>query len=380
VAVRRAEIAGAGLAGLTAAAMLAQRGWSVRVHEKGRELREIGAGIFLWDNAILALEAIGAYEELDERWEHVDRHDLRDHRDRLLQSAWMMAHGRLRVVVRSDLHSALARAAERSGVEIVTNSYVTGARPDGTLTLADGSEARADLVVGADGVFSRVRDSLGMARKIIDLEDGCGRHLIERLPSDPVRQTLEVWSGGRRLGVAPAHREKVYIFLCCPAADLAAARQNPFDPSVWLRTYPDYRSQLERIPTHPDGRFATFHEVHLHRWSNGRVALIGDAAHAMAPNLGQGACTAMSTSLALGQVLGEPDADVEAALRRWEAGERPIVDQAQRYSRLYGTIGTRWPGGRATLDLRSALIWGMGRSKTLQGNLNAAAAHVPQLA
>jgi 2-polyprenyl-6-methoxyphenol hydroxylase-like FAD-dependent oxidoreductase len=376
---KRVEIAGAGLAGLTAAATLAGRGWDVRVHERGNELREIGAGIFLWENAILALDAIGALEELEEGWETVEQHMLLDHRNRTLQAGWMQAHGRLRVVVRSTLHQALARAARRNGAEIVTSSFVSGARADGTITFADGSEAKADLVIGADGVYSRVRDSLGLARKVIDLEDGCGRHLIDRLPTDPVRKTSEAWSGGRRLGVAPASREKVYIFLCCPAADLAARRQNPFEPEPWLETYPEYRSQVERIPTLPDGRFATFHEVHLHSWTAGRVCLIGDAAHAMAPNLGQGACTAMSTSLALGQVFERTD-DVEAALARWEASERPVVEQAQRLSRLYGKMGTRWPNGRGPLDVRSALIWSMGRSRRVQSRVNAAAAHVPQLA
>ena len=71
---RHAEIAGGGLAGLTTATALAQRGWSVRLHERGRELREIGAGIFMWENALRVLEEIGAFDEAVHRAERIDSH------------------------------------------------------------------------------------------------------------------------------------------------------------------------------------------------------------------------------------------------------------------------------------------------------------------
>jgi len=112
---RRAEIAGGGIAGLTAAAVLAQRGWSVRVHEKGRELREIGAGIFVWANGIRVLEAIGAFEEAARRAEPIRYWELRDQRQRLLQGSWMMAGARLYLILRTELHRALVETAVRAG-------------------------------------------------------------------------------------------------------------------------------------------------------------------------------------------------------------------------------------------------------------------------
>jgi 2-polyprenyl-6-methoxyphenol hydroxylase-like FAD-dependent oxidoreductase len=376
---RTVEIAGAGLAGLTAAAIFAQRGWHVRVHEKGSELREIGAGIFLWENALRVLEEIGAYDEVATKGEHVERHQLRDHARRLLQDDWLRGDARLRTVLRGDLHAAIAKAAIDAGADIETNSRVVSARPDGELELADGTHSKADLIIGADGVFSAVRKSLGLTRSIVDLHDGCGRHLIDRRPSDPKNQTLEIWSGGRRLGVAPSSAEKVYIFLCCPATDVTGVNQQPFDPANWVSTYPDYRDTIERIPRLDDGRWATFHDVVCHRWSRGKVALIGDAAHAMSPNLGQGACMAMTNALALGQAVST-SLSTEEALARWEQTERPVVDRAQRYSRLYGTVGTKWPSQRRLLDLRSGIVWGLGRSRRFQIFLNGGTAvHVPTL-
>ncbi len=351
---RHAEVAGAGLAGLATAAALAQRGWSVRLHEQGSELREIGAGIYLFDNALRALAAIGAYDEVAARAEDIRQMELRDHRNNLVREGHF-GDGRLFIALRGDLHAALVNAAVRAGVDIVTNSRALAADPDGRLEFAKGFGDRADLVVGSDGVYSSVRDSLRLADSIVDLQDGCGRHLIPREPGDPVQRTIEVWSAGRRLGVAPASPEHVYLFLCCPAADIAWRNQQPFEPGAWLDSHPWYHRQLERIPRHPEGRWISFYDVRCRSWSAGRVALVGDAAHAMSPNLGQGACVALANGIALADAVSAA-ADIPRALRAWERSERPIVDLTQRYSYLYGAVGTKWPRLTPLLDLRTSLV------------------------
>jgi 2-polyprenyl-6-methoxyphenol hydroxylase-like FAD-dependent oxidoreductase len=371
---RHAEIAGAGIAGLTAATALAERGWSVRVHERARELREIGAGIFLWENGLQALEAIGAYDEATERGERNEYWEFRDERLRLLQSGWMMSGARLYTVLRTDLHRGLVNAAKRAGVEIRTSSRVAGASASGELFTEDDEVFPADLVVGADGVYSRVRDSLQLAVSVTDLRDGCGRHLIERRADDPVRRTLEYWKGARRIGIVPVSPEQVYVYLCCPSDDLEG-RRRPLNRAAWTESFPHLADVIERIPADV-GRWAAFSDVAVHSWSNGRVAIIGDAAHAMSPNLGQGACVSMTNGLALAEAL-ERHATVEEALQAWEASERPVVDATQRYSRWYGRAGTRWP--KPLLDVRSALVWGVGRSPGLERKINVAAHHTSGL-
>lgn len=367
------EIAGAGLAGLTAAAAFAKAGASVRVHEKGSELREIGAGIYLWENGLRALEAVGAYDEVVSWSEKVEVPFLRDHDGRTLQEEWLRNH-RLYTVGRRHLHQSLVNAARRNGAEILTNSSVVKASPNGTLTLADGTQYQADLVIGADGVFSKVRDSLGLRKKLVDLRDGGGRHLIPRTGDDPVNQTIEQWNGGRRIGVIPCSPEETYIFLCCPANDLEGRKQQPFNPAVWVESFPEFRSQLERIPTNTEGRWAPFHDVHVAKWYSGRVALVGDAAHAMSPNLGQAACVAMTNAVALA-IAATGSTTLEFALKSWESAQRDMSDGVQQYSRIYGKVGTAWP--KDLLNVRSALVKKFTASRRVQGAINFAAESFP---
>jgi 2-polyprenyl-6-methoxyphenol hydroxylase-like FAD-dependent oxidoreductase len=131
---------------------------------------------------------------------------------------------------------------------------------------------------------------------------------------------------------------------------------------------------IDRVPD--EGRWASFFDVVCRSWSSGRVAVIGDAAHAMSPNLGQGACTGMANGIALAQAL-DHFSDVERGLEAWETSERPITDATQRYSRFYGRIGTRWP--HRLLNARSAMVWMLSRSKRFQRRANIAAHHTPRV-
>jgi 2-polyprenyl-6-methoxyphenol hydroxylase-like FAD-dependent oxidoreductase len=374
-----AEIAGAGLAGLACAAALAQRGWKVRVHERGRQLREIGAGLYCWQNALDALRELGVYDKVAASGvsSKVPRL-LQDHRGQEINLRREDDPApELIVVLRTELHRILAERAVECGAEIVTDSPVLGADPEGRLELRDGFGPKVDLVVGADGVFSRVRDSLNLATEVADLRDGCGRHLIPRLPGDSLNsRRIEMWSGGRRVGMAPVSKDQHYVFLCCPESDVAGRTQQPFNLEAWSESHPQYREYLERLPRHPAEHWRPFFNVTCSSWSRGRVCIVGDAAHGMAPNLGQGACVAIVNAVVLARAVST-SSDVPTALKRWESVERPYIDKTQRMSLLYGAVGTRWP--RKLLGLRSRLLPLFARTDLFQHSLRVAVTHKPGL-
>jgi 2-polyprenyl-6-methoxyphenol hydroxylase-like FAD-dependent oxidoreductase len=158
-----AEIVGAGFAGLTAACALAQRGWSVRVHERADQLRTTGAGIYVYENGLRVLEAVGAYEAAIAGAPMAHTREVRDDRNRVISvHRWMGS--RVFSIVRQNIINALAGAATKAGVEIVTGSAATVATAAGELALANGQRLNPDLIVGADGCGSCVRDSLGLLR------------------------------------------------------------------------------------------------------------------------------------------------------------------------------------------------------------------------
>src|SRR5215813_12056478 len=162
---RHAEIAGAGFAGLTAACALAQRGWSVRVHERAPELRTTGAGIYIYENGLRVLETLGTYDAAVKGAPFAHTREVRDDQNRTISVHRWQGTSRVYSIVRQTVINALAEQARKAGAEVVLNSEGVSVTPDGVLTLSDGSTAKADLVVGADGTNSKLRDSLGLLDK-----------------------------------------------------------------------------------------------------------------------------------------------------------------------------------------------------------------------
>src|SRR5215470_13788255 len=182
MARRHAEIAGGGVAGLVAAAALAQRGWSVRVHERADHMRAYGAAIFAWYNLMRVLKAVGAYEDAVAGASPFVVRESRDAKNRVINTilASPRPEDRIFSVSRRKMIEALAAAAERSGAEICLSSIAVAADPAGALLTEAGRRLPADLVIAADGVHSKVRDSLGLVRRRRLLRDGAIRVLIPR--------------------------------------------------------------------------------------------------------------------------------------------------------------------------------------------------------
>jgi 2-polyprenyl-6-methoxyphenol hydroxylase-like FAD-dependent oxidoreductase len=273
-------------------------------------------------------------------------------------------------IVRQTVINALAESATLSGVEIVTSSTATGASPDSELIMADGRKLKADLVVAADGGNSRIRDSLGLLSKRKYLVDGCSRLLIHKTPEEQNQDgatTVEYWSGSRRVLYTPCSETEVYIALTMLDRD-EVAKAVPVNRDAWTQWFPHLEALIGRLGG--EGRYDRFDLIRLKRWSSGRVAVIGDAAHALPPNIGQGGGCAMMNALSLAVHL-EREQDVALALETWERTERPLTEHTQRVSYLLG-LPTTWPPRIRALTLGIA-----GRSKWLVKQRTKTALHKP---
>jgi 2-polyprenyl-6-methoxyphenol hydroxylase-like FAD-dependent oxidoreductase len=273
-------------------------------------------------------------------------------------------------IVRQTVINALGAAAQRAGVEIVFNSQAVGATPGGELQLADGNRLNADLIVAADGTHSKVRDSLNLLGMHRYLVDGCTRLLIEKTPEERSVEgatTIEYWSGSRRVLYTPCSETEVYIALTMLDSD-GEAKAVPVRKDSWKRWFPHVAPLIDRLGD--EGRYDRFEFLKLKRWSSGHVAVIGDAAHALPPNIGQGGGCAMMNALSLAVYL-DRERDVPKALDMWERAERPLTEHTQRISYWLG-LPTTWPP-----RIRAFTLGIAGKSKWLVKQRTKTALHRP---
>jgi 2-polyprenyl-6-methoxyphenol hydroxylase-like FAD-dependent oxidoreductase len=368
---KTAEIAGAGLSGLTLATRLAQLGWKVRLHERNSELRMFGAGIWLWESGLRTLETLGAFDRATARARHIKEWRVCDHNGRVLMSRPTNGSDRLLLPPRADLYEALIDQARFYGVEIETSSVGVNATPDGTLILENGKELKADLVVAADGAYSRLREAIyGTSWMDFGTEAGI-RMMIERREGDPDDTIIEYWHGSRRLLYNPCTDGQDYIFLSAPVGDERASRL-PVDRDLWTREFPRATELISRFAE--AGRWDRLVNVRCRSWSKGRVAVIGDAAHAMPPNLGQAANMAFINAMALALAVDRAT-DIGEALTNWEQRQRPLTNHVQWWSYVYGFVLGKWP--RYAGPVRANMIWGLAKTPWFDKGLNRGARHLP---
>nr|WP_283810660.1 NAD(P)/FAD-dependent oxidoreductase [Rhodopseudomonas rhenobacensis] len=341
---RVAEIGGGGIAGLSLALMLARTGWSVRVNERTPAIREVGAGIFLRNNSIEVLEEFGVLDSLRARGTELSHQITVDGAGSVMEERSLSGMSRVTVLPRQALVEELLAAAVNAGVEVVTGAEAVGISPDGSLTLRDGSQRKADLVVAADGVHSRLRSSFGELAKPRLLPTTINRYLLphRKFAVEPFHR--EFWGPNRRIGIAPAGPDATYVYQVCKASDHAAGKL-PSDAELWTRSIPvlaDFFQEIARAPSIPH-QYVT---VKCSKWSVGRAAIIGDAAHGMPPTLGQGAGVSIMNARGLAAALTQHQ-DVATALRDWETTVRYITDRTQAWAIRFDVFANRFPDNLA---------------------------------
>lgn len=320
-------IAGAGIGGLTLAAALRRRGVRSTVLERAASLGPVGAGITVQPNAMVALERVGLNEPIAAAGAPVERAVFLDPRGRLLGPEADFARlgrelGQPAVAIhRARLHAVLLDAAGPDSVEL--NREVVGFSTSGSQVrarLADGREIEGDLLVGADGLRSSVRAQL--------VGDGAPTYAgytswrgVTPPGSVPVpRRVSESWGRGARFGILSIGHAEIYWFA---VADAPPGGRDGADVHGELRARFDgwhepVRALIEATPKERILRSDIFDRPPIRRWHQGRVVLLGDAAHPMTPNLGQGGCQAIEDAVVLDACLAR-EPDIAAALVAYEA-------------------------------------------------------------
>lgn len=344
----KAVVIGGGIAGLASALALSGAGWEVEVLERAPEFTEVGAGLSLWPNALRALDALGVGEAVRGRAVLAGEAGIKDPAGRWLSHSDTAEverrYGPTVMIHRADLLAVLRAAVPEQALRPGTT--VTGVQPEGTVKHS-GGESRADLVVGADGMRSITRACIW--------PDAPGPrytgYAAWRMVTGPVpvAEVAETWGRGHRFGAVPLPDGRVY---CYATANVREGGDGGGLPEM-RRRFGGWHEPIPALLDATDPGAVLYHDLFelplLKSYVSGRVALAGDAAHAMTPNLGQGACQALEDAVVLGRVLAAGE-----GLDAYDRHRRPRTQMITRRSHQIGTVA-QWASPAAVRLRDSAL-------------------------
>ena len=338
-------IVGAGMGGLAATAALRAIGAEVRVYEQAGRFARIGAGIQMLPNSMKVLRGIGVEQKLRGL-----AFAPRSHLNRVWDSGEVMAelpmpesrYGAPYLCMhRGDLHEALLSVVPPDAICLNKKLVEIEERKEKPiLKFADGSSAAADLVIGADGVHSRVREIVLGPEQPLNRGRVAYRAVFPaaRVGRDLGLSRTKWWGTDRHIVMyyTTAARDEIYFVTSLPE------RQDWVTPESWsakgdvreLRAayagfHADVRAVLDACPD--CHKWAILEREPLARWSEGRVVLLGDACHPMTPYMAQGAATAIEDAAILARCLSEFQ-DIKISLEKYENHRKPRTSRIQAIS------------------------------------------------
>jgi 2-polyprenyl-6-methoxyphenol hydroxylase-like FAD-dependent oxidoreductase len=336
-------IAGGGIGGMAAALALRRVGVEVTVFERAPAFTEVGAGMSLWPNATRVLQSFGVLEQVVARGETVSQFNLQRPDGTMISTISMTGFATPALCVhRADLHRAMVEHLPPDCLEAnhTIQSFEQNAG-EVTARFANGLEIHADGLIGADGINSVVRSQLHGATAPL-YRGYCIWRGIAPDPGGIVRGHIgETWGSGQRFGILPMGQGRVcwYATRNGPPSqpDAPAGRKREVQELFqnWHRPIPALIEATQPIDIMKnDAR----DRKPLRSWGDGCVTLLGDAAHPITPNVGQGACMAIEDAAGLGKFLADAP-NVAAAFRSYEALRGPRTAFIARQARRIGAIG-----------------------------------------
>lgn len=361
----RIAIIGAGIAGLCLAKGLHLIGWTVDIYEQAPEIKPLGAGLSLSANALKALHRLGLYQPVIDHAQPIHRLSVLDEHGNVLQSTDHDGADRgdglmdLVVLHRGELQEALSSQLP-SGI-IRTGTECVGAHPASDdrvhLEFKNGRNITADIVFACDGIHSVHRKSLFPDARERFAHYTCWRAIADHRPTAMESTHLsESWGAGIRFGLAPLRDGRVYWFACSSASRPDDPKLAKLNLAALQHMFSNFHSPIPEVlaRTRPDAVIRTdiFDVDPLPSFVKGRVVLLGDAAHAVTPDLGQGAGLAIEDAAVLASLLGRHG--IDEAFQHYDALRVPKARKIIKSSRGFAIIA-QWHNPLA-VGLRNSLM------------------------
>ncbi len=345
--MRNILVIGGGIGGLATTIALQQKGFEVHVYEAAAELQAVGEGIWVPSNAVQVLERLGIGKAIEQRGVLLERLEIRDKDDGVLLNLDLRQikakYGHTTVSIR---RAALQRVRAEN---VQPDTPHLGKRCTGftqgsggvTAQFEDGTQAEGEMLIGADGIHSVMREALFPKVRLRYSGQTCYRGIANmQLPDSLARTCWEVWGGEIRFGFSAIEQQAVYWFapVTAPAGTATSDGTLPEGLAEGYASFPSPIPEIiELTPANALIRTDLYDFPPIKQWWQGQVVLIGDAAHAMTPNLGQGGAQAIEDAFVLASKLSSCGTTSQA-FREYEhlrkSRVRRMVETAWRYGKV----------------------------------------------
>lgn len=338
------SIIGAGIGGLTTAIALHKRGFKVEIFEAAPEFKKAGSGINLATNAMQVYKQLGLYDAISKNGSYSRSMTVTDGKlnpiSALDLSEMEQKFGvKSFAIHRADLHQILLNNLHETPVHLNKKlSRIEDVNGKVQITFEDGSEYETDILIGADGIHSKVREAVVQTSEIRSAKQVCWRGVTQiKLPENYCNELTEIWAKGKRFGFVHINENDIYWYAL-------ADYKNDYRKEFGAVQIPDLFSDFpplvsDIIASTANENILTNDMIDLKpisSWYKNRVCLIGDAAHATTPNLGQGACQAIESAYVLAKCLAEQN-ELSLAFETY---------QKTRKKQAVSIVNTSWQVGK----------------------------------
>ncbi|WP_439488160.1 FAD-dependent monooxygenase [Algoriphagus sp.] len=337
------DIIGAGIGGLSTALALEKKGFQPRIFEQARELKALGAGIILASNAMQVYRKLGLEKELidagiplraltitDKNLEPISRIDLSYFKDKYGLQSVAIHRGRLQEILLGQLKQT-ELCLDHTLKNITVDSH--GCQ----LEFEKGHRIHSNLLVAADGIRSKVRDSLFPESKIRTMNQVCWRGVTDFILPDKYKNELhEAWGHGDRFAFVQFDKKQIYWY-AVKSFGQSEQELSADHLSSYFRGYPKIVREIIHATAINTLHTTVMQDLNpIHNWHSGAVCLLGDAAHATTPNMGQGACQSIEDAYILAECLSQQD--IPEAFAKYQQIRMPKAHQVVNQSWQIGKI------------------------------------------
>jgi 2-polyprenyl-6-methoxyphenol hydroxylase-like FAD-dependent oxidoreductase len=318
----RFAVVGGGIGGLTVAIALQKKGFDVVVYEHAREWSPLGAGIILAGNAMKAFREINLDEQILVAGREMNQFVIKDESGKVISRAdgqkINQAYGLVNTLTlhRADLHNVLYNALLPHTVQLGKACIDFREDTDGVrMFFTDGTSSHADYVIAADGIHSVFRKKLLPARGLRYSGYTCWRGVTSEIPEGFDNSIAsESWGAGLRFGIVPLSKNRVYWFATANAGE-RDKKMAGFKIDDLVSLYRSFHDPVTKLIQATCEENVLHHDIvdfkPIAQFAFGKIVLLGDAAHATTPNLGQGACMAIEDGVVLGNCLASSSTPVQ---------------------------------------------------------------------